>query len=396
MIMVMAPFFVFALYNKNGQKLETVLGNYIREQYINNRVRTVTDTITAKEKHKSSDKKRLKGSGPKTAADSIPFERIYENGLCQIKKNEYSIAFKFEDTNYHQLDDIDQKDLWSNYCMFLNTFSYEVKYQLCFYNSRADVEKLFDMVKISLDGIGHDDFLEVAGELNETFKTDIAAGNKGLNKQMYLLVTFNSPAKKAMAKASELAERLSIDLYDKLGVNSSLLGGRERLGILYSMLNMQDGSDVSFDFKGDVKKELTDHPFLFGKKADEFYIGKKHCCVSFLKLDASQISDRFLCKFLDMDCESILSIHIEPVDRQKAIKDVKRLVSDLQKSVIDEQKAASNRGYSMSNVSAPLKADLEAALKTLEGLTLNDEKMFMAVITLVLSQDSERQPLQQG
>jgi hypothetical protein len=39
MIIVMVPFFAFAMYKKNGQTLETVLKHYIKEQYFSNKVR---------------------------------------------------------------------------------------------------------------------------------------------------------------------------------------------------------------------------------------------------------------------------------------------------------------------------------------------------------------------
>ncbi|MBR3635903.1 MAG: ATP-binding protein, partial [Lachnospiraceae bacterium] len=219
-------------------------------------------------------------------------------------------------------------------------------------------------------------------------------GNKGLKKDMYLLITFKPAGNKVKSKANEIAGRIKNDLYDKLGISSVMLNGYERLEILFSMINTSMKEKLILDLdqvkNGGLseKDQIIYHPFVFGKKPDRFETGQKAGCVAYLKLDASQLSDRFLTKFLDLDCEIVLSIHIEPVYREKATKDVRRLVSDLQKMVIDEQRDASNRGYSMTNVSAPLKADLEAAEKTLSGLTQNDEKMFMAVITMVFTEDN--------
>lgn len=421
MIIIMAPLFVLAMYKKNGQNLETVLKNYIKEQFFSEKVRRVStapllmqisqtaDYAAHKNNIAHTDDKATKmlrdyaflknGSNKKkkrkkTAGDSLIFERMYENGLCYIGEGRYSIMLKLEDINYHQLDDSDQKDFWSCWCMFLNTLDHECDYQLCFYDHRADTDALSKKIMISPDSVKDKEHKKVVDELNENMLKLIKKGNKGLKKEMFLLITFKVPAYKVKAKAHEMTERIKNDLYDKLGISSVMLNGHERLNILFSMLNPDPNEKMIFDFdmvrNGGLseKDQIINHPFVFGKKPDRFETGGKMGCAAYLKLDAAQLSDRFLTKFLDLDSEITLSIHIEPVYREKATKDVRRLVSDLQKMVIDEQRDASNRGYSMTNVSAPLKADLEAAEKTLTGLTQNDEKMFMVVITMVFIADS--------
>ncbi len=453
MIIVMVPFFAFAMYKKNGQTLETVLKHYIKEQYFSNKVRHVSNTPLLQEVMQTADyargsnkakrenfmfglgnngKKGKKGSkkgntkrqdnsahpsdpdssqmlrdyatlrnktdksnkrSPNTAAESVPFNKMYENGLCYIGDGKYSIMFEMSDINYHQLDDADQKDFWSSWCMFLNTLDYECSYQFCFYDHKADIEGISKKLEIDAK-TGDPMHATVITEMNDTQKRYLKTGNKGLQKQMFLIITFKVPGFKVKVKANEFAERIKNDLYDKLGVSTRLLNGYERLEVLFHMLNPDPDEKMIFDWdktrNGGLseKEQIVNHAFVFGKRSDRFEIGSKYATAAFLKLDASQISDRLLTKFLDTDSQQIVSIHIEPVYREKAAKDVKRLVSDLQKMVIDEQRDASNRGYSMTNVSAPLKADLEAAEKTLSGLTQNDEKMFMVVITFVFIADT--------
>lgn len=451
MILIMVPFFLFAMYKKNGQNLETVLKNYIKEQFFSNKVRVVSTTPVimgamqtadyAKSSKKKKTSKGLFGNGknnkksknkpnrgsqdevihpgdeistqmlrdyasvmhksekegkrpPRTAAESVPFKRMYENGLCYIGEGKYSIMLEMGQVNYHQMDDMEQKDFWSSWCMFLNTLDYEASYQMCFYNHKADIETLAKKLEIKAGASSDNMHATVISELNSTYKKYLKKGNKGLTKQMYLLVTFKVPGFKVKAKANEFGERIKNDLYDKLGVSTRMLNGYERLAVLFHMLNPDPDEKMIFSYdmskNGGIseKEQIVNHAFVFGKKPDKFMVGSKVGSVSFLKLDASQISDRLLTKFLDLDSEVTMSIHIEPVYREKATKDVRRLVSDMQKMVIDEQKHASNSGYSMTNVSAPLKADLDAAEKTLAGLTQNDEKMFMVVITLVFISDS--------
>lgn len=462
MILIMMPFFLLAMYTKDGQNLETVLKHYIKEQFFSKKVRVVSTNPVLYEVGQTADyarseentnhkalfgpkkgvgnkkginrQKRMKKGAerqnthskgtkvvkphdemstqmlrdyaevmhksqkngkrpPRTAAESVPFRRMYESGLCDLGGGKHSIMLEISDMNYDQLDDADQKDVWSNWCMFLNTLDYEAEYQLCFHNHKADIEGIAKKLEIQSGGTDNM-HAQVIAELNSTCKRYLKKGNKGLSKQMYLLITFSVPRYKVRAKGNEFAERIKHDLFDKLGVTTRMLNGYERLAVLFTMLNPDPNEKMIFDWDKNKngglseKEQIVNHAFVFGKKADRFELGTKYARVSYLRLDASQISDRLLTKFLDLDSELVMSIHIAPLNREKATKDVRRLVSDLQKMVIDEQKAASNRGYSMSNVSAPLKANLEAAEKTLSGLTQNDEKMFMVVITLVQIADS--------
>ena len=49
----------------------------------------------------------------------------------------------------------------------------------------------------------------------------------------------------------------------------------------------------------------------------------------------------------DMESSLIVSMHIQSVDQVKAIKTVKRKITDLDRSKIEEQKKAVRAGYDM-------------------------------------------------
>ncbi len=54
-----------------------------------------------------------------------------------------------------------------------------------------------------------------------------------------------------------------------------------------------------------------------------------------------------LADFLDMESSLIVSMHVQSVDQVKAIKTIKRKITDLQKMTIEEQKKAVRSGYDM-------------------------------------------------
>ncbi len=55
-----------------------------------------------------------------------------------------------------------------------------------------------------------------------------------------------------------------------------------------------------------------------------------------VSITASDISDQLLKDFLDMDSSQIVTMHIQSVDQNKAIKTVKRTITELDRSKIEE------------------------------------------------------------
>ena len=86
----------------------------------------------SKEKGKTQNKKRKltrqekkqidalirqsKGDGkPHTAQDSIPFERMYKDGICRLANGRYSKCIEFEDINY--LPQLIPSSYWTSVCI---------------------------------------------------------------------------------------------------------------------------------------------------------------------------------------------------------------------------------------------------------------------------------------
>ena len=56
----------------------------------------------------------------------------------------------------------------------------------------------------------------------------------------------------------------------------------------------------------------------------------------FLQIVAPELNDRLLADFLDMESSLIVSMHMQSVDQVKAIKTVKRKITDLDRSKIED------------------------------------------------------------
>ena len=96
--------------------------------------------------------------------------------------------------------------------------------------------------------------------------------------------------------------------------------------------------------------------------------------VSFLQILAPELNDRLLADFLDMESSLIVSMHIQSVDQVKAIKTVKRKITDLDRSKIEEQKKAVRAGYDMDIIPSDLATYGSEAKKLLQDLQSRNER----------------------
>jgi len=88
----------------------------------------------------------------------------------------------------------------------------------------------------------------------------------------------------------------------------------------------------------------------------------------------------------------IVTMHIQSVDQTKAIKTVKRKITDLQKMTIEEQKKAVRAGYDMDIIPSDLATYGNEAKKILQDLQSRNERMFLLTF-LVLNTASSKQQL---
>ena len=111
----------------------------------------------------------------------------------------------------------------------------------------------------------------------------------------------------------------------------------------------------------------------------------------YLQITASDLSDRMLADFLDMESSQIVTMHIQSVDQTAAIKTIKRTITELNSSKIEEQKKAVRSGYDMDIIPSDLATygrDAKACLKELQS---QNERMFMLTFLVMNTGRTEQE-----
>ena len=91
-------------------------------------------------KPQSAQKRRqnAKTAVPRTAQQSIPMQRMFEDGTCRVKPNYYTRTIAYQDINYQLAQQEDKTAIFEEWCSFLNFFDSSIKFELSFVNMATD------------------------------------------------------------------------------------------------------------------------------------------------------------------------------------------------------------------------------------------------------------------
>lgn len=332
---------------------------------------------------------------PKTAQQSIPFDRMFPDGICRVGLDYYTKTIQYEDINYQLAQQEDKTEIFEEWCSFLNFFDSSVRFQLSFSNMATDVTDFEKSIAISHKNDGFDD---VRDEYSEVLLHQMEAGNNGLTKTKYL--TFGIHAE-SMKNAKPRLIHIETDIlnnFKRLGVQARTLNGSERLEVMHRQFHIGDDAKFNFDWKYltssglSVKDFVAPSSFAF-PTGRYFQIGEMYGCMSFLSIDASDISDRLLADFLSMESSQVVTMHIQSVDQNEAIKTIKHTITELDRSKIEEQKKAVRAGYDMDIIPSDLATYGKDAKALLKELQSQNERMFLLTF-LVMNTGKTKQELE--
>ena len=329
----------------------------------------------------------------KSAQDSIPYERMWPDGICRVSDGHYTKTIQFQDINYQLSQNEDKTAIFEGWCDFLNYFDSSIQFELSFLNLAASEETFARAINIPLQ---RDDFDSIRVEYTTMLQNQLAKGNNGLIKTKYLTFGIDADSIKAAKPRLERIETDILNNFKRLGVAAETLDGKARLSQLHGIFHMDEQLPFRFEWDWLPTSGLSTKDFIAPSSFEfrtgrQFRMGKKYGAVSFVQILAPELNDRMLADFLDMESSLIVSLHIQSVDQIKAIKTVKRKITDLDKSKIEEQKKAVRAGYDMDIIPSDLATYGVEAKKLLQDLQSRNERMFLVTFLVLNTADNPRQ-----
>lgn len=390
MVVIMIPMFLMAMYEKNGQPLEVLLQHYFRAKYFRKKNRPYqTERIflkTVKEKKNRGHLLEMLQEGlPETAQQSITYEKMYKDGICKVSGNYYSKTIRFSDRNYQLLKEQEKESVLEEWGQFLKLFGTSVQLEMTFLSlpEKAEQEEKRFNVPRRFDHLYHlrENHLKV-------MKSHEKRGTHGLEEIRLLTFGLEAESLKAARRKLTHVEKEVLDSLEKLQVEAASLDGTERLEIMYRMMHDREETPFWIDWNYMAEEKLNTKDYIAPEtfEFDEgrnFRMGKQFGAVSYLTLTASELDDEILKELLVTQSSQVMSIHMQNIDKATAIKMVKRTITEIDCSKIEEQKKAVKGGYDMDIIPTDLATYGNDARKLLNALQSEDESLLMVTFLIM-------------
>ena len=225
---------------------------------------------------------------PRTAQESIPFERMFPDGICRVSGSYYTKTIQFQDINYQLAMQEDKTAIFEEWCSFLNFFDSSINFELSFLNLATDAADFEKMIKIPFM---RDNFNDVRAEFSTMLKKQLAQGNNGLTKTKYLTFGIEADSMKLAKPRLLHVETDLLNNFRKLGVRAHTLNGKERLHLMHAMFHMGEGDTdrFRFDWKWLTESGLSVKDFIAPTcfafpKSRVFQMGSIYGSMSYLQI----------------------------------------------------------------------------------------------------------------
>ncbi|MDO5147999.1 MAG: ATP-binding protein [Oscillospiraceae bacterium] len=318
-----------------------------------------------------------------TVQNTIPYQAIFRDGVCQNSENFFSMTVQFFDANYSIAEFDEQNNIFSKYCDIINMFDSTIKFQLTFENQNRSMDKLIKAVQIPSQA---DSFNDIRKEYSDMLTDKLVKGTNGQSARKFLTFGIESTSHKAAySKLMSIANDV-IKGFKAFNVDAKVLDGTERLETLYYSLNPHTDRPFIFDWDGmlragmDTKDFISPSSLKFNKQ--NFEIGDSFGAVWGMNILAGELPDEVLKSFLELQELFCVNIHVDPLDQVNALKFVKKKLTNVEQMKIDEQKKASQNGYDTDILPPAIKMYIDDISQLLAGLNSKNERLFHISISI--------------
>ncbi len=312
-----------------------------------------------------------------TAEKSIPFLKMYEEGICQVKDTFFAKIVEFEDINYKLLEDWEREGVKKTYERLINHFDPSYRAELFFFNRKVSEESLKERFEIEKQ---NDEFDEIREEYVTMLKNQAAKGNNGIVKSKFILFGCDCESYEVALNKLEKEADDVISLLNGIGAIAKSLKGKEWLYLLYEYFCQTPNKKFDFSFKDYEEKGLSEKEAIVPKSfnfsaKDEFKTGSNFGRSYVLEINNSSLNDDFLQNLLLVEGNFSFSIHLRTIKPSDALKEAKGNITRIQSAKIDQQKKAFRGGYDMDILPPDINTNEKDALKLLDELNSADQKL---------------------
>ena len=347
----------------------------------------------------SSDKKKklnrelARQPAPKFVQDTIKYNQMCEDGICEVTNNLYSKTICFADINYKMARRDEQIDVFSRYCELLNALDPSVYLQISILNRRIDKDA-FEQEMFIPSFKENQEYEKYRQEFNDILKKRAMEGQNSIIHEKYMTFSTFADGYENAVQALAQHEGTILDHLKDMGCAAQTLSGQERLRIIHDMLNPD--STFNFNYKDLVynnlrtKDYVSPSSFDFGETVG-YRFGRKYGQTLFLKDMPAKMVDELISTVTELPIDLAINVHIDPIDRHEAFEFVKKQIGFMDQQFIDEQQKALKRGYSTAMLPYELTRSRDEAIKLRDDMQNNKQNMLRVTVLINTYADTEKE-----
>lgn len=328
---------------------------------------------------------RRKRAGAKNVVDYIGYNKMYQDGVCEVEEGLFSASMAFDDTSYHSVRDDQQKAMFSAMCRLYDQFGPNTLVQMSVINTPLLKEEVgsrqfFDPGQQTTDAARQDSQV-----FNDILNDKVREGVSNIRRNRYLTFSVSADTAEDAVRQFSRIESESSRILNTIGSKSRLLNGTQRLAIIHSLLN--PNKPFYFDYQKDISARLSQSTkdciapgqIIFDPEGSENCVKLDngiYAQVLVMQRFGSELSDRALADIVDLPIPMAVTWYVQPEEKSKSINTVKTYIGWQDKEIIEEQRSAVSKGYDFSLLPQELKYAKEEAEDLLDHLQNKNQRLY--------------------
>lgn len=327
---------------------------------------------------------------PRSVQQSIPIKKIYSDGIWQVG-SKHSRTWRFADVNYAAASNEDRRSIFLSYSAVLNSLPTDATAKINIINRRLNPVDFRRSVLMKEQG---DELDKYRQEYNDILIGKAAESNDLVQEKYITLSIAQRKIEDSRAYFRRVDGNLSKN-FGRLDSGARAISNYERLRLLHDFFRPGEEQYFTFDqaaairYGVDYKDLICPDGLQF--KAGHFEMGGKFGRVLFLKEYASYIKDEMIADLSDFARNLVIAIDILPVPTDEAVKEIQQRILGVESDITRWQQRQNSKNNFTASVPYELEQLRAETKEFLDDLTVRDQRMMFAVVTLAHIADTLEQ-----
>lgn len=353
-----------------------------------------TDYSQALTKAQVREMKKKRGRMRKrlTVQRTIPYEAITADGICRVTESFFAKAIRFYDINYTQVDEEDKEYVVRALCGMVNRLDPSVRFQYCLTKHRVDLARVLASIALpEAQGdlaVYRDDFMKL-------YEKGLKEGKNRFVTEKYIIIGTTGRDKKSVRGKLERVAGEVISALSGIDCAAREITGEEWLEALFHELRPFTSEKLSFSYPmlagtGLSTKDFIAPDSLDFRESGIFRMGNAYCAAVSVHLTGETMDTEFLGRLMDIDGNTAISIHLEAIDQEAALRMLSNTLTGSLSDQVSEEQRATNEGYGHDLIPIWLRSFGEDVRKTLEQVQAGEDRLFNVCLIMRISETSRR------